>query len=572
MRDLIPYLQLFRKHWASLSLGMALSLITVVASIGLLALSGWFLSAAALAGLAAITTFNYLLPGAGVRGFAITRTAGRWAERVTTHNATFKLLTELRVHFFKKLFPLFPGKIGQIRDADLLNRLVSDVDAMDHVYLRLITPISVAIIGSILLASAIAWVDLQLGLTLGSILLVLLFTWPILFYQLGKKNGHQLTNNKAALRIATLDWLQGYSELTLFGAEHHYRQKIINKQIDFILNQYVNAHLSGLAQGLMILLNGFSLLLILWLSADGVGGQLPDPMIAFVVFATMASVELIAPIAGSFQYLGQTLTSARRLNEVVDAEIPITFPRQDASHANEFDIKLDSIDFHYPDNPRPVLKKVSLDIKAGQTVAILGKTGSGKSTVLQLITRFFDPSHGNITIADTSLKLWSEKQLRQSISVVSQRVDILNGTLKDNLIIANKNSTDGQLQQALANVGLEHLLDEKGLSTWLGEGGRQLSGGERRRIGIVRALLHDAPIVLLDEPTEGLDKQTEQSILALLHQHFQDKTVIFITHRLANLNQMDNIVLIDSGEIIEQGHHNDLIQKKGAYYSLTQRI
>ncbi|MGC9461391.1 ABC transporter transmembrane domain-containing protein, partial [Vibrio genomosp. F10] len=267
MRDLLPYLKLYKKHWFGLSLGMVLAFATIFASIGLLTLSGWFLSAAAVAGLTvARETFNYMLPGAFVRGFAMSRTAGRWGERVVSHNATFKLLTDLRLFFFKKLAPLIPGKISAIRDADLLNRLVSDVDAMDHVYLRLISPVVVGIFGIAALTAFLSWFDLTLGLTLGSILILLLCTWPILFYKLGKQNGQELTQNKATLRIATLDWIEGYSELTLFGAEEKYRNAILSAQDKLIRNQFFNAHYAGLAQAALMLASGWTLVLVVWLS------------------------------------------------------------------------------------------------------------------------------------------------------------------------------------------------------------------------------------------------------------------------------------------------------------------
>lgn len=573
MRDLIPFLKLYKKHWFGLSLGMLLAFLTLFASIGLLTLSGWFLSAAAIAGLTiARETFNYMLPGAFVRGFAMGRTAGRWGERVVSHNATFKLLTDLRIFFFSKLAPLIPGRVSNLRDADLLNRLVADIDAMDHVYLRLISPMVVGTLGIAGLTAVLCWFDMALGLTLGAILATLLICWPVVFYKLGKRNGRELTQNRADLRVATLDWLQGYSELTLFGAEARYREAILQAQARLLTNQYFNAHFSGLAQALLMLANGWTLVLMLWLAADGVGGNAPDPMIALVAFATMASVELLMPIAGAFQHLGQTLTSARRLNEVILATPDVAFPQAETPHEESFTIEYDRVSFQYPDSTQQVLKQVSLTIPAQHKMAIVGQTGSGKSTLLQLLNRYWDATQGTILLAGKPLKEWSESQLRRSISVVSQRVDILNGTLRDNLLMASPSASDAQLSEVLTKVGLAKLLEENGLSAWLGDGGRQLSGGEKRRIGIARALLHDAPVLLLDEPTEGLDKQTEQQIMQLLEAHFVGKTVLFITHRLVNLDKMDSICLIEQGEVVEQGSHYELLAARGRYFALNQTL
>ncbi|KYN87844.1 amino acid ABC transporter ATP-binding protein [Vibrio cidicii] len=573
MRDLVPYLKLYKKHWFGLSLGMLLAFLTLCASIGLLTLSGWFLSAAGIAGLTiARETFNYMLPGAFVRGFAMGRTAGRWGERVVSHNATFKLLTDLRIFFFSKLAPLIPGRVSNLRDADLLNRLVADIDSMDHVYLRLISPMVVGTLGIAGLTAVLCWFDMTLGLTLGAILLALLLCWPVLFYKLGKRNGAELTQHRAQLRIATLDWLQGYSELTLFGAEARYRTAIGEAQQRLMRNQYFNAHFSGLAQALLMLANGWTLVLMLWLAADGVGGNPPDPMIALVAFATMASVELLMPIAGAFQHLGQTLSSARRLNEVILSEPEVRFPTESVAHSGEFSIAYNNVSFRYPDSEKMALQNVNLSIPAGSRIAIVGQTGSGKSTLLQLLNRYWDVQSGSIEIAGQPLTQWNESQLRQTLSVVSQRVDILNGSLRDNLLMASPQASDETISQVLNEVGLGNLLDHDGLNAWLGDGGRQLSGGEKRRIGIARALLHDAPILLLDEPTEGLDKQTEQQIMQLFASHFAGKTVVFITHRLVNLDQMDSICLIEQGEVVEHGSHSELLAKQGRYYQLAQSL
>ncbi|GAD88796.1 ABC transporter permease/ATP-binding protein CydC [Vibrio halioticoli NBRC 102217] len=578
MRELLPYLKLYKKHWFGLSLGMILGFLTLFASIGLLTLSGWFLSAAAVAGLTiARETFNYMLPGGAVRGFAMGRTAGRWGERVVSHNATFKLLTDLRVYFYQKLTPLIPGRIGVLRDADLLNRLIADVSAMDHVYLRLVSPVILSILGIFCLSGFLIWFDRDIGLTLGVILMTLVLVWPVLFYKLGKGNGHKLTQNRADLRIRALDWIEGHNELLLFGAEKRYREKIDQAQMALMSNQAINAHITGLANALLLMASGFTLILILWMSADGVGATGPSPLIALVVFATLASVELLMPIAGAFQYLGQTLASARRLNEVIGAEPEVQFANYSEPRAR-FDqddaIQFNNISFGYSDEQHSPLavKELSLNIAKGNKVAILGKTGSGKSTLIQLLTRYWDVKQGQINVAGQPLTSLSESELRSLISVVSQRVDILNGTLRDNLLIAKPDATDEKLASTLSNVGLEYLMQEPGLGQWLGDGGRQLSGGEKRRIGIARGILHNAPILLLDEPTEGLDRSTESQIMSLLEKHYQDKTVIFVTHRLVGLSQMDNIVILEQGEIVEQGQYNALLKQQGRFYQLHQSL
>ncbi|WP_419239878.1 heme ABC transporter ATP-binding protein/permease CydC [Photobacterium leiognathi] len=573
MRDLIPYLKLYRKHWFGLTLGMILGLATILAAISLLTLSGWFIAASAVAGLTiARETFNYMLPGAGVRGFSMARTAGRWGERVVSHNATFKLLADLRLFFFRKLTPLIPGRQTNLRDADLLNRLVADVDAMDHIYLRLVSPLVIGVLGIAAITAFLSWFDLTIGLTLGGILLVLMIVLPIIFYRLGKRNGEQLTFAKANYRIKLLDWLQGHAELLLFNAESRYRQQAEAEQDQLLAAQRKMASLTGLANGILMAATGWTLVVILWIAADGIGGHAPDPFVAMVAFATMASFEMMMPVAGAFQYLGQTLTSAKRLNEIIEATPDTVFDPNGYHGDAQGDLKIENVSYTYNGSTQAVVKNVSIDLKQGEKLALLGRTGCGKSTLLQLITRSWDPQQGQIQLDGKPLPEWSEASLRKAITVVSQRVDIFNGSLRENLVLAKPNGTDAEFTEALVQVGLSALLEDKGLDTWLGDGGRRISGGERRRLGIALALLHDAPILLMDEPTEGLDRRTEQQILALLLEHAKDKTVLFITHRLVGLDQMDQICLMDEGGIIERGKHQELLAQKGRYAELCNRI
>ncbi|MCG3863066.1 MULTISPECIES: cysteine/glutathione ABC transporter ATP-binding protein/permease CydC [unclassified Photobacterium] len=573
MRDLIPYLKLYRKHWFGLTLGMLLGLATILAAISLLTLSGWFIAASAVAGLTiARETFNYMLPGAGVRGFSMARTAGRWGERVVSHNATFKLLADLRLFFFRKLTPLIPGRQANLRDADLLNRLVADVDAMDHIYLRLVSPLVIGVLGIAAITAFLSWFDPKIGLTLGGILLSLMFILPIIFYRLGKRNGEQLTVAKANYRIKLLDWLQGHAELLLFNAEPRYRQQAEAEQDQLLAAQRKMASLTGIANGMLMAATGWTLVVILWIAADGIGGHAPDPFVAMVAFATMASFEMMMPVAGAFQYLGQTITSAKRLNEIIEATPDTVFDPNGYHCDAQGELKIENVSYTYYGSTQTVVKNVSIDLKQGEKLALLGRTGCGKSTLLQLLTRSWDPQQGQISIDGKPLPAWSEGALRKAITVVSQRVDIFNGSLRENLVLAKPNGTDAEFTEALIQVGLSPLLEDKGLDTWLGEGGRQISGGERRRLGIARALLHDAPILLMDEPTEGLDRRTEQQILALLLEHAKDKTVLFITHRLVGLDQMDQICLMDEGEIIERGKHQALLAQNGRYAELCNRI
>jgi ATP-binding cassette subfamily C protein CydC len=574
MGELKPYFELYKNHWFHLTLGSFIGLITLLASVGLLTVSGWFLSASAVAGLTiARQTFNYMLPGAAVRGLAISRTAGRWGERVITHDATFKLLTDLRVRFFQRMIPLFPRKSATLRDADLLNRITADVSAMDHIYLRLVSPIAQSFIGILLLSFVVAWFDKTSALWLGGVMLTVLLVWPPLFYKLGKRNGEQLTLTTSHLRTTLLDYISAHSELLIYGGESSRYRLFLQQQQELISQQYYNAKISALASSLLMLVNGISLLGVLYLGLDGYQGNVATPFTALIVFAALSSMELLLPIAGAFQFLGQTLTSAKRLNQVTEASPEVVFPiststRLDLNDAIQVDVK--DVSFRY--TTQPVLDNLTLSFPVGSKTALLGKTGCGKSTLAQLLTRHWDCDSGSILFNGTPLDQLTETELRASTSVVSQRVDILNDTLRNNLSIANPQATNEALSEALVSVDLAHLLEDTGLDQWLGDGGRQLSGGEKRRIGIARMLLHKGKLVILDEATEGLDKSTEKKILELIFEHCKSKTALFITHRLSNLHLMDNIVMMEQGQVIEQGHYTELLSTNGHFSRLTQAL
>lgn len=573
MRALLPYLALYKRHKWLLTLGVVLAIVTLLASIGLLTLSGWFLSASAVVGVAGLYSFNYMLPAAGVRGAAITRTAGRYFERLVSHDATFRVLSHLRVATFSKLLPLSPAGLALFRQGDLLNRVVADVDTLDHLYLRVISPLVGALVVIIVVTLGLGVLDVTLALTLGGIMLLTLCLLPPLFYRLGKPTGEKLTSLRGQYRQHLTSWLQGQAELTIFGASQRYREQMENTELSWHDAQRRQSELTALSQAMMLLISGFAVIAMLWLAAGGVGGNTqPGALIALFVFCALAAFEALAPVTGAFQHLGQVIASARRITEITDCPPEVTFPAGESTVPAQVDLRLNAVSFTYPQQVQSALNAVSLNVTAGQRVAILGRTGCGKSTLLQLLTRAWDPQQGEILLNGQPLANFSEAALRATISVVPQRVHLFSATLRDNLLLASPAATDEALATVLTQVGLEKLLVDDGLNSWLGEGGRQLSGGELRRLAIARALLYDAPLFLLDEPTEGLDATTESQILDLLSDVTKGKTVLMVTHRLRGLSQCDQIIVMDNGEIIEQGNHAALMAKQGRYYRFKQRL
>ncbi|MEG1211327.1 MAG: cysteine/glutathione ABC transporter ATP-binding protein/permease CydC [Leclercia sp.] len=573
MRALLPYLALYMCHKWMLTLGVVLAIITLLASIGLLTLSGWFLSASAVAGFAGLYSFNYMLPAAGVRGTAITRTAGRYFERLVSHDATFRVLQHLRVTTFSKLLPLSPAGLARYRQGELLNRVVADVDTLDHLYLRVISPLVGALVVIVVVTLGLCMLDVNIALVLGGIMLLTLFLLPPLFYRAGKSTGENLTRLRGEYRQQLTSWLQGQAELTIFGASRRYRAQMENTELSWHEAQRKQSELTALSQALMLLIGGAAVMAMLWMASGGVGGNSqPGALIALFVFCALAAFEAMAPVTGAFQHLGQVVASAIRITQITSQQPEVQFSATASDAPEQLALRFADVSFAYDCQAQPALDNINLTIPAGAHVAVLGRTGCGKSTLLQLLTRAWDPAQGQILFNDTPLVEMSEQALRKTVSMVPQRVHLFSATLRDNLLLAAPGSADDALCAILEKVGLHKLLEDEGLNSWLGEGGRQLSGGELRRLAIARALLHDAPLMLLDEPTEGLDATTERQILDLLEKEMQNKTVLMVTHRLRGLADFDHIIVMDNGQIIEQGSHTELLAKQGRYYQFKQRL
>lgn len=573
MRALLPYLALYKRHKWMLTLGIVLAIVTLLASIGLLTLSGWFLSASAVAGFAGLYSFNYMLPAAGVRGTAIVRTAGRYFERLVSHDATFRVLQHLRIFTFSKLLPLSPAGLARFRQGELLNRVVADVDTLDHLYLRVISPLVGALVVIVVVTLGLSVLDVPFALTLGGIMLLTLFLLPPLFYRAGKSTGENLTRLRGDYRQQLTSWLQGQAELTIFGASRRYRARMESTELSWHEAQRRQSELTALSQAVMLLIGGVAVIAMLWMASGSVGGNVqPGALIALFVFCALAAFEALAPVTGAFQHLGQVIASAVRITQITEQTPEVQFTTQETASPERIALKLNNVTFAYDGQTQPALNDINLSIQAGEHVAILGRTGCGKSTLLQLLTRAWDPRQGQIAFNGTPLVDFSEQALRKAVSVVPQRVHLFSATLRDNLLLASPTASDEKLCTVLKQVGLHKLLEDDGLNGWLGEGGRQLSGGELRRLAVARAVLHDAPLMLLDEPTEGLDATTESQILDLLAQVMKDKTVLMVTHRLRGLANFDQIIVMDNGQIIEQGSHAELFAKQGRYYQFKQRL
>ncbi|RDF07637.1 heme ABC transporter ATP-binding protein/permease CydC [Haemophilus parainfluenzae] len=576
MRALLPFLRLFKFAKLPLFLGLVLMITGLASSIGLLTTSGWFLAATAIAGLG--TLFNFFYPSASVRGLAIGRTLFRYFEKLVTHDATFRILAKLRVQVFEKIIPLSPGVLNRYRNSDLLNRLVSDVDTLDSLYLRLIAPFITAIFVILAMCIGLSFVNAPLALGLGVSLLLLVFVIPTVFYQLGKKFGDKLVHSRALYRTQFLEFIQAQAELLLFNAEDKLKDNMAKTEENWQADQQKEANLSGFSTALSLFLNGLIIAAMLWFSAQAEFGNDEYRMafIALFTFAALASFEILMPLGSAFLHIGQVIASAERVTDIIEQQPLVTF-----NGKAEFDqntttlIEAKDLSFTYPKRQNRALENLNLTIQKGKKVAILGKTGSGKSTLLQLLVRNYDVNQGELFLAGKPIADYAEDTLRSQFCFLTQRVHVFSDTLRQNLQFASTvNISNEKMIEVLNQVGLGKLLEqEQGLDIWLGDGGRPLSGGEQRRLGLARILLNDAPILLLDEPTEGLDRETERQILRLILAHAENKTLIMVTHRLTAIEQFDELCVIDEAKLIEKGTYAELLQlEKGFFKQLVERV
>ena len=576
MRALLPFLRLFKFAKLPLFLGLVLMITGLASSIGLLTTSGWFLAATAIAGLG--TLFNFFYPSASVRGLAIGRTLFRYFEKLVTHDATFRILAKLRVQVFEKIIPLSPAVLNRYRNSDLLNRLVSDVDTLDSLYLRLIAPFITAIFVILAMCIGLSFVNAPLALGLGASLLLLVFVIPTVFYQLGKKFGDKLVHSRALYRTQFLEFIQAQAELLLFNAEDKLKDNMAKTEANWQADQQKETNLSGFSTALSLFLNGLIIAAMLWFSSQAEFGNDEYRMafIALFTFAALASFEILMPLGSAFLHIGQVIASAERVTDIIEQQPLVTF-----NGKAEFDqnatilIEAKDLSFTYPERQNRALENLNLTIQKGKKVAILGKTGSGKSTLLQLLVRNYDANQGQLFLAGKPIADYAEDTLRSQFCFLTQRVHVFSDTLRQNLQFASAvNISDEKMIEVLNQVGLGKLLEqEQGLDIWLGDGGRPLSGGEQRRLGLARILLNDAPILLLDEPTEGLDRETERQILRLILAHAENKTLIMVTHRLTAIEQFDELCVIDEAKLIEKGTYAELLQlEKGFFKQLVERV
>ena len=550
MKDLLRLLSLCRPYARWMAAGIALNIVVILANVGLLALSGWFIAAMALAGLGSIP-IEYFAPAAAIRGLAVLRTVGRYLERLVTHEATFRLLTELRVWFYEHLEPLAPARLQLHRGGDLLSRIRSDIDSLDNLYLRVLAPASAAVICVAVLVGLLTLYSVSTAWLLAAGLLVSGVALPLVAQRLGRNPGRRAVAIRAELRVVVSETVQGLGELLIAQAARRQIEAVAQYGAALVRQQRrqawvgsITAALSGLAAQLVLW--GALIVLIPLVRT----GSLAGPDLALVILYVLASFEAVAPLPAAFLALGETLAAARRIFSLVDAAPAVTDPVRDTPRPQRFDIRIRGLRMRYADDAAWALDGLELDVAEGEALCIVGASGSGKTSILNVLLRFWD-YEGQVTIGGVPLRNLRGETVRELFGVVSQQTHLFNVSVRDNLKLARPDATDSQLMAALQAAQLERDIADlpDGLDTLAGENGARFSGGQARRLSIARALLKDAPMLLLDEPTEGLDAASERAVLDALAELMRGRTTLLITHRLSALRVVSRVASLEEGRI-----------------------
>lgn len=547
-------LVLMRPWYGWMLLGTLLSLITILANISLMALSGWFIATMAMAGISGASV-NYFTPAAGIRAFAIARTASRYGERLVTHEATFRLLATLRTWFYEHLEPLAPAILQNYRSGDLLSRIRADIDALENFYLRILAPLLVAAITSLVILLFLLQYSVLLALIELVFLMIAGIMVPLLINKLAQHASTRQVETTSELRSAVIDSTQGMSELLIYGAAEKQAERVNALSDQLLDDQKHLAKLNGGSASALGLCANLSMWLMLIVTIPMVTtGKLAPVNLPMIALFALASFEAILPLPLAFQTLPGTLAAARRLFDIVDTKPAVIEPVTPTAMPEQFDIEIDNVSLRYPNSHTNALNAISLNIPQDTHLAIVGPSGSGKSTLINALLRFWPVESGAIKLGDINIDQFSGDDLRLQFAVATQQSTLFNSTIKRNLLLAKRDASDEELEQVCKLAQIHEFIETlpEGYETWIGEAGHKLSGGQIRRLGVARALLKPASVLILDEPGEGLDSVTEQKMIQAIVDSAKDRTLILITHHLVGLENMDQIVRLEQGYIVKR--------------------
>lgn len=551
--------------------GMALAALlgfaTIGSSIGLMTTSAWIIATAALH--PSVGALHIAI--AGVRFFGITRGVFRYLERTLAHEVTFRLLARLRIWFYDAIEPLAPARLMAYRSGDLLARVVSDVDELQNLYLRVLAPPIIALVTAAVVFVLFAASDVWLGVVLVTFLALVGVGLPLLAAAIARAPGRSAQQARADLSAALVDGVQGAADLIAYGQQARQAEQVAALNAELERRQRHMAHVSALQTTLSTFLIALAVVTILALAIPQVrAGDLDGVMLAVLALATLSSFEAVTPLPAAFQHLGTNLEAAERLFELIDAAPAVPDPSEPAPAPPGLNLHVEGLRFQYaPDEP-PALDRISFALTPGRRLAVVGASGAGKTSLVNLLLRFWDYQEGTITLDGRDVRAYRAEDVRARMAVVRQDTHLFNATIRDNLLFARPDATPDEIEAAARQAQIHDFITAlpQGYDTWIGEQGLNLSGGERQRLAITRAILKRAPILILDEATANLDAATERALMGAVNAAMAERATLMITHRIAGLDAFDEILVLEQGRIVERGSHADLLQIDGHYRRL----
>jgi ATP-binding cassette subfamily C protein CydC len=549
MKDFWRLLRLFAGSWRWVLAGIGLTVLVILANVGLLALSGWFIASMALAGLG-LRHLEYFTPAAAIRGLAVIRTGGRYLERLITHEATFRFLAQLRVWFYEHLEPLAPARLQYYRGGDLLSRIRADIDSLDNVYLRVLVPTASAVITVLLMVGFLAWFSPHVALADFAGLVLAGVAVPLVALRLARKPGAQVATLSGTFRADIADALRGFGELLVYQALAPRLAALDRSSAALIATERRTARINGVWSAASLLIAQLSLWVCVIIAIPLVGRGLDGPDFAMIGLFVLASFDAVSALPAAYNAMGQTLAAARRIFEIIDTRPAISEPAAEMPPPTRFDLRVDHLKMRYAETQAWALDDVSFAIPEGSCLAVIGQTGAGKTSLLNVLLRFWDFQEGSVRIGGVSLRELHGETMRGLCAVVAQQTHLFNTSIRENLLLARPDATEEELHAALRDADIlgEVMAMPSGLDTVVGEGATGLSGGQARRIAIARAFLKNAPLLVLDEPTEGLDAVSERAVLDTIARLMRGRTALLITHRPQALRLADAVLVLENGK------------------------
>ncbi len=563
-------LALTAPFWRRILLSALLGFATVASGVGLMMASAFIIAKAALH--PSIAELQVAI--VGVRFFGIARGIFRYLERLVSHDVNFRLLARIRVWFYERLEPLAPARLQRYRSGDLLTRIVTDVGALENIFVRVLAPpltaLGIVALMFVLLRGygiAIAWMTVGFLVLAGVVI-------PWLVRRRSQQPGRALVATRSELNATLVDGIQGMPDLLAYGADESYLENLNQLQHDLGRHQRRLGQLSFLNDANTDLLMNLATVAALILAIPLVTSGLIDGVyLPVILLGIMAAFEAVAPLPQAWQYLDSTLAAAQRLFEIVDAEPEVVPPEKALSLPENHALAVYDLSFRYHPTESLVLDRISFSLPVGARIAIVGPSGAGKTTLVDILLRCWGFSAGGITFGDRDIRQLLPEQARELFSVVSQDTYLFNTSIRDNLRLAKSDATDDEIFSAARQAQIHDFIQSlpDGYDSWVGEQGLNLSGGERQRLAIARALLKDAPVLILDEPTANLDAITEQEVWRAMQPLMAERSTLVITHRLVGLETMDEILVLRQGQIVGRGAHNDLLATSSYYRRMWEQ-